>query len=67
MLSLDVKNKHSILNSLALYTDGELLEGDNKASCSRCNPQDGDRQASLCEDAASSSHSPSQTLRVRLG
>ena len=37
MLSLDVKNKHSILNSLALYTDGELLEGDNKASCSRCN------------------------------
>ena len=37
MLSLDVKNKHSILNSLSLYTEGELLEGDNKASCSRCN------------------------------
>ena len=36
MLSLDVKNQHSITNSLSMYTEGELLQGDNKATCTRC-------------------------------
>ena len=36
MLSLDVKNQHSITHSLSMYTEGELLQGDNKATCTRC-------------------------------
>lgn len=36
-LSLDIKNKKSILESLALYVEGDMLEGDNKFHCSECN------------------------------
>ncbi|PRP88236.1 ubiquitin domain-containing protein [Planoprotostelium fungivorum] len=35
-LSLDVKGKRSIYESLASYVQGELLEGDNKYHCSQC-------------------------------
>ncbi len=35
-LSLETKNKKSISESLDLYVEGELLEGDNKYHCSQC-------------------------------
>ncbi len=35
-LSLNVKHKRSILDSLDLYVEGERLEGDNAYSCSHC-------------------------------
>ncbi|CAM9463640.1 unnamed protein product, partial [Phaeothamnion confervicola] len=36
VLSLEVKDKRSILESLRLYVEGELLDGDNRFACSRC-------------------------------
>jgi ubiquitin C-terminal hydrolase len=36
VLSLEVKGKRSILDSLDLYVEGEVLDGDNKFSCSAC-------------------------------
>lgn len=36
-LSLDVKNKKNILESLDLYIQGDMLEGENKYMCSVCN------------------------------
>ena len=35
-LSLEIKNKTSIVDSLHLYTQGEVLEGDNKFFCDTC-------------------------------
>ncbi|GBG29919.1 Ubiquitin carboxyl-terminal hydrolase 34 [Hondaea fermentalgiana] len=34
---LEVKGKQSILESLDLYVEGEMLEGDNKYLCGECN------------------------------
>ena len=36
VLSLDVKGKKSILDSLDLYVAGEMLDGENKYFCSHC-------------------------------
>jgi ubiquitin C-terminal hydrolase len=36
ILSLEVKNKRSIKESLELYIEGEMLEGDNKYMCQTC-------------------------------
>jgi ubiquitin C-terminal hydrolase len=36
ILSLEVKNKRSVLESLQLYVEGEMLEGDNKYFCAEC-------------------------------
>jgi len=36
VLSLDVKGKRSILDSLDLYVAGEMLDGENKYFCSHC-------------------------------
>ena len=35
-ISLETKNKKNISESLDLYVEGELLEGDNKYFCSQC-------------------------------
>lgn len=32
-LSVDVKNKESVEEALALYVKGELLDGENKYNC----------------------------------
>ena len=36
ILSLEVKNKRSVKESLELYVEGEMLEGDNKYYCQKC-------------------------------
>ncbi|KAL6057498.1 USP domain-containing protein [Balamuthia mandrillaris] len=36
-LSLDIKNKKDIAESLELYVQGDILEGDNKYLCGQCN------------------------------
>lgn len=36
ILSLEVKNKRSIKESLELYVEGEMLEGDNQYMCQTC-------------------------------
>eukprot|EP00004_Rigifila_ramosa_P006247 TRINITY_DN1692_c0_g1_i1.p1 TRINITY_DN1692_c0_g1~~TRINITY_DN1692_c0_g1_i1.p1 ORF type:complete len:3114 (-),score=719.02 TRINITY_DN1692_c0_g1_i1:25-8475(-) len=36
-LSLDVKGKTDITQSLDLFVEGDMLNGDNKYSCSQCN------------------------------
>merc|ERR1712048_1302968 len=36
-VSLTVKNKSSLKESLALYVKGDILDGDNKWLCSECN------------------------------
>ena len=36
ILSLEVKNKRSIVDSLRQYVQGEMLEGDNKYMCRTC-------------------------------
>eukprot|EP01087_Luapelamoeba_hula_P004813 TRINITY_DN1477_c2_g1_i2.p1 TRINITY_DN1477_c2_g1~~TRINITY_DN1477_c2_g1_i2.p1 ORF type:complete len:2138 (-),score=282.67 TRINITY_DN1477_c2_g1_i2:109-6522(-) len=36
-LSLDIKNKKNITESLELYVQGDVLEGENKYACSQCN------------------------------
>jgi len=35
-LAVDIRNKSGLLESLAAYVQGELLEGDNKWECERC-------------------------------
>src|SRR5688572_23784425 len=35
-ISLQVKNKHSIKESLDAYVEGEMLEGDNAYYCEKC-------------------------------
>jgi ubiquitin C-terminal hydrolase len=35
--SVEVKNKRSLLESLELFVQGDMLEGDNKYHCSTCN------------------------------
>ena len=37
VLSLDVKGKSNVEESLKLYVQGEMLDGDNKYLCSFCN------------------------------
>ncbi|CAM9266774.1 unnamed protein product, partial [Scytosiphon promiscuus] len=37
VLGLDVKGKRSITESLQLYVEGEVLAGDNKFLCAKCN------------------------------
>jgi ubiquitin C-terminal hydrolase len=37
MISLDIKNKNTLLQSLDLFVAGDLLDGDNKYMCSTCN------------------------------
>ena len=36
MVSLDVKNKSNLQQSLDLFVEGDLLDGDNKYSCTAC-------------------------------
>ena len=35
-ISLQVKNKHSIKESLEAFVEGEMLEGDNAYFCEKC-------------------------------
>ena len=35
-VSLDVKNKNSVLDSLKFYVEGDMLEGDNAYYCEKC-------------------------------
>ena len=35
-ISLQVKNKHSIKESLEAFVEGEMLEGDNAYYCEKC-------------------------------
>ena len=35
-IQLQVKNKHSILESLSSFVEGEMLEGDNSYFCEKC-------------------------------
>ena len=45
ILSLEVKNKKNIQESLQLYVQGERLEGDNKYHCDQCKVSEAARTA----------------------
>eukprot|EP00698_Gefionella_okellyi_P025572 TRINITY_DN9417_c0_g1_i1.p1 TRINITY_DN9417_c0_g1~~TRINITY_DN9417_c0_g1_i1.p1 ORF type:complete len:2658 (-),score=590.22 TRINITY_DN9417_c0_g1_i1:2579-10552(-) len=36
-MSVDVRNKKSLYESLELYSEGDMLDGDNKYKCEQCN------------------------------
>jgi ubiquitin C-terminal hydrolase len=48
VLSVNVKHKRSILDSLEMYVDGERLEGDNAYSCTACGKKVSGVCVSLC-------------------
>ena len=62
MVSLDVKNKSTLQQSLELFVAGDLLDGDNKYSCTACKVRSGTSQSQAPMVAAGAIH---HSLRQR--